>query len=59
MKAFDSVSHDYIRETLRVYGFGDKFIQYFNTLSNGLSVKVLVNGFFSEKINIERGVNKV
>jgi hypothetical protein len=53
-KAFDSVSHDYIRETLRVYGFGEKFIQYFNTLYNGLSVKVLVNGFFSEKINIKR-----
>ncbi len=57
-KAFDSVSHDYIRETLWAYGFGDKFIQYFNTLYNGLSVKVLVNGFFSEKINIERGVKQ-
>jgi hypothetical protein len=57
-KAFDSVSHDYIRETLRADGIGDKFIQYFNTLYNGLSVKVLVNGFFSEKINIERGVNQ-
>jgi hypothetical protein len=57
-KAFDSVSHDYIRETLMAYGFGDKFIQYFNTLYNGLSVKVLVNGFFSEKINIERGVKQ-
>jgi hypothetical protein len=57
-KAFDSVSHEYIRETLRAYGFGDKFVQYFNTLYNGLSVKVLVNGFFSEKINIERGVKQ-
>ena len=57
-KAFDSVSHDYIRETLKAYGFGDKFIKYFNTLYNGLSVKVLVNGFFSEKINIERGVKQ-
>ncbi len=57
-KAFDSVSHDYIRETLRAYGFGDKFIKYFNTLYNGLSVKVLVNGFLSEKINIERGVKQ-
>ncbi len=57
-KAFDSVSHDYIREPLRVYGFGEKFIQYLNTLYNGLSVKVLVNGFFSEKINIERGVKQ-
>jgi hypothetical protein len=52
------VSSAYIRETLRAYGFGDKFIQYFNTLYNGLSVKVLVNGFFSEKINIERGVKQ-
>jgi hypothetical protein len=26
-KAFDSVSHDYIRETLRAHGFGNKFIQ--------------------------------
>ncbi len=31
-KAFDSVSHDYIRETLKAYGFGNKFINYFNTL---------------------------
>ncbi len=42
----------------RAYGFGDKFIQYFNTLHNGPSVKVLVNGFFSAKINIERGVKQ-
>ena len=39
-------------------GFGEKFIQYFNTLYNGLSVKVLVNGFFSEKNKIERGVKQ-
>jgi hypothetical protein len=57
-KAFDSVSHDYIRETLKAYGFGDKCIQYFNTLHNGLSGKVLVNGFFSEKFNIVRGVKE-
>jgi hypothetical protein len=57
-KAFDSVSHDYIRETLKAYRFGDKFINYFNTIYNGLSVKVLVNGFFSEKINIESGVKQ-
>ncbi len=25
---FDSVSHDYIWETLRACGFGDKFISY-------------------------------
>ena len=57
-KAFDSVSHDYIRETLKAYGFGENFVKYFNTLYNGLTVKVLVNGFFSDKINIERGVKQ-
>jgi hypothetical protein len=57
-KAFDSVSHDYTRETLKAYSFEDKFIKYFNMLYNGLSVKVLVNGFFSENISIERGVKQ-
>jgi hypothetical protein len=42
MKAFDIVSHDCIREILSAYGFGDKFIWYFDTLYNQLSVKVLV-----------------
>jgi hypothetical protein len=36
-KAFDSVSHDYIWETLIAYGFGTKFINVFNTLYNDLT----------------------
>jgi hypothetical protein len=47
-----------LERTLKAYGFGDKYIKYSNTLYNGLSVKVMVNGFFSEKINIERGVKQ-
>jgi hypothetical protein len=42
----------------KLLSFGDKFINYFNTLYIGLSVTVLVNGFFSEKIKIERGVKQ-
>ena len=57
-KAFDSVSHSYIRETLIKYGFGQNFINYFNTLYNDISAKVLINGYLSEKINIERGVKQ-
>jgi retron-type reverse transcriptase len=45
-KAFDSVDHDYIRRVLKEYGFGEKFITYFNTLYNDLEVRILINGFF-------------
>ena len=31
-KAFDSVNHSYIRNTLVKYGFGQNFITYFNVL---------------------------
>ena len=32
-KAFDSVDHQYIEETLQKYGFGNEFINTFKTLS--------------------------
>ena len=57
-KAFDSVSHKYIRETLVKYGFGQNFVNYFNTLYKDISARVLINGFLSDKINIERGVKQ-
>ncbi len=57
-KAFDSVDHCYIKETLRAYGFGPMFIRTFETLYNKISAKILVNGFFTESIKIERGVKQ-
>jgi len=57
-KAFDSVDHEYIRKVLKAYGFGEKFIGYFNTLYKDLEVRIMVNGFFSDKINIRRGVKQ-
>ena len=57
-KAFDSVDHNYIRKTLAAYGFGPTFIKYFNTLYNGITARILVNGFFSDIIKIERGVKQ-
>jgi hypothetical protein len=55
-KAFDSVDHKYIEETLIAYGFGPGFIQIFKTLYRNIIAKILVNGFASESIKIERGV---
>jgi hypothetical protein len=57
-KAFDSVNHDYIRDTLEAYGFGQTFIGTFNTLYKDLSARIMVNGFSTEKISIERGVKQ-
>jgi hypothetical protein len=57
-KAFDSVDHNYICRVLKEYGVGDRFIKFFKVLYKDLTVRVLVNGHFSEKINIERGVKQ-
>ena len=57
-KAFDSVDHKYIEETLIAYGFGPGFIQIFKTLYRNITARILVNGFASESIKIERGVKQ-
>jgi hypothetical protein len=57
-KAFDSVDHKYIEETLMAYGFGPKLINTFKVLYNKITARILVNGFQSELINIERGVKQ-
>jgi exonuclease III len=57
-KAFDSVSHDYIRKVLRNYGFGENFVRSFDTLYNNLKSSIMINGFKSNHINIRRGVKQ-
>ena len=57
-KAFDSVDHQYIEETLRAYGFGPNLINTFRVLYNNITARILVNGFQSEAIKIERGVKQ-
>ena len=57
-KAFDSVSHNYIRKVLKAYGIGDTFVSFFNVLYKDLTVKILVNGYFSDNIKVERGVKQ-
>jgi hypothetical protein len=57
-KAFDSVDHKYIEDTLRAYGFGDGFINIFKMLYKNITARILVNGFQSESIKIKRGVKQ-
>jgi hypothetical protein len=57
-KAFDSVDHQYILETLNAYGFGEDFINIFKLLYRNITARILVNGFQSESLKIERGVKQ-
>ncbi len=57
-KAFDSVDHKYIEETLIAYGFGPGFIRIFKTLYRNITARILINGFASKSIKIERGVKQ-
>jgi len=57
-KAFDSVDHSYIKKTLEAYGFGEHFIKTFQILYNDISARILVNGYTTEPIKIERGVKQ-
>ena len=57
-KAFDSVDHQYIEETLIAYGFGPSFVNVFKTLYGDITARIMVNGFMSESIRIGRGVKQ-
>jgi len=57
-KAFDSVDHNYIKKTLQEYGFGEYFIRSFEILYTNITARILVNGFTTESIKIERGVKQ-
>jgi hypothetical protein len=57
-KAFDLVDHNYIDVILEKYGFGQSFRSYFKLLYRDISAKILINGYFSESIRIERGVKQ-
>ena len=52
-KAFDSVDHDYVVETLRRYGFGPKHIMMFELVYKDISARVLINGHLGESLSIK------
>jgi exonuclease III len=57
-KAFDSVDHEYIKNTLAAYGFGESFIRSFEVLYRDITARILVNGYTTESIKIQRGVKQ-
>jgi len=57
-KAFDSVDHNYMFETLRRYGFSDEFISVVRLLYEDIKAEILVNGFKTTMIRIRRCVKQ-
>ena len=57
-KAFDSVSHKYLHEVLKKYGFSDNFISTVKMLYNDIKANILVNGYKSVIIKIARSVKQ-
>jgi len=56
-KAFDSVNHNYIRDTLTAYGL-ENFIPIFNILYKNQKVDIAVNGDVIEGYQIKNGVKQ-
>jgi len=57
-KAFDSVDHKYMFKTLRAYGFSEEFIEVVKLLYKDIEADILVNGYRTCLIKIQRCVKQ-
>jgi hypothetical protein len=55
-KAFDSLNHQFIINTLEKFNFGKDFIQWVKHFYTDISSIIVNIGHFSEPFTIERGV---
>ena len=57
-KAFDRVDRSFLLKLLQHFGFGPGFCKWIATLYHGAVMRVLVNDFLSDKIDLCRGVRQ-
>lgn len=57
-KAFDQIEWPYMFETLKQFGFGDKFINWIKIVYFHPSLSVLTNGIRSSSFELNRGVRQ-
>ena len=55
-KAFDSIDHEYIQNTLSLYGFGPIILNWTKSFFYNREACVLMKGFFTERILLRQGV---
>jgi len=56
--AFDRVSHQYLEETLRAYGFSESFIRRIMGLYRNATTEIHINGFRSNSIPVKRSIRQ-
>ena len=54
LKAFDSVSFDFIQYCLKILGFGTHFCKWVSILLREISAVTVVNGNISDKFSVGR-----
>lgn len=57
-KAFDRVSHEFLWEVLRKFGFKNKFIHWIRLLYQNSDSRVKVNGLLTDRIPLGRSVRQ-
>jgi hypothetical protein len=57
-KAFDRVNHDFLFKTMHSFGFGNNFIDWIRIIYSNASSVLHINGFFSDRILLKRGVRQ-
>ena len=57
-KAFDRVNHNFLFRTMETFGIGEVFINWVRTIYSNASSVISINGHFSERIPLKRGVRQ-
>ena len=57
-KAFDSISWKFIEQSMDFFNFGDTFIGYFKTMYKNANANIFINGQYSSRFNVNRGVRQ-
>jgi hypothetical protein len=57
-KAYDSLNHKFLYETLKEYGFSEHYVKIIKTLYSNNEAYVNVNGFQTKSFHIKRGVKQ-
>ena len=60
LKAYDSISWDYVNEVIRAYGFGPSFQRWMTIFypAGAMNARINVNNFLSSQFKVERGIRQ-
>jgi len=57
-KAFDRLNWDFLKGMLRAFGFGENFRRWIDIIYNQPTIRIKINNWISEKVEIQRGVRQ-